>query len=78
MQKTFSAALSTVPISCFFLIRRAGLQCCVSTGFVLRRWSNLPRKQPLGGGDRKAQHVAEGGVLGRVGKEYESPRDDTG
>src|ERR1035437_2170318 len=36
-----------------------------------------PMNQPLGGGDMTAQHVAEGGVLGKAVKTPESPGDDT-
>src|ERR1035438_1995063 len=44
----------------------------------LRRWYELPEVKPHGGGDMIAQHAAEGGVLGKVGKRFESPGDDRG
>ena len=46
--------------------------------FGLGRWYKLAEVQPHGGGDMIAQHAAEGGVLGRVGKRFESPGDDRG
>jgi hypothetical protein len=36
------------------------------------------KTSPEGAGDMIAQHAAEGGVLGKVGKRFESPGDDTG
>src|ERR1019366_1937111 len=46
--------------------------------FGLGRWYKLAEVQPHGGGDMIAQHAAEGGVLGKVGKRFESPGDDRG